>query len=67
MPLTPLLARRGLSALSSDILALAQERRSSIATAEGALAERNAASKKVGAAKASGDDAEFERLRAIGD
>ncbi len=57
--------RRGLSALSSEILALDQARRASILAAETALAERNAASKKVGAAKAAGDEAEFERLRAF--
>jgi seryl-tRNA synthetase len=35
------------------------------AAAEAAQAERNAASKEVGAAKAQGDEAEFERLRAL--
>ncbi|MEP2137951.1 MAG: serine--tRNA ligase, partial [Erythrobacter sp.] len=39
--------------------------RAKIKAAEDALAERNAASKEVGAAKARGDDAEFERLRAL--
>ncbi|MGR3660757.1 MAG: serine--tRNA ligase [Paracoccaceae bacterium] len=59
------MARRGLSSISQDILAIDEARRTAIAAAEGALAERNAASKKVGAAKASGDEAEFNRLRAL--
>ncbi|MBB5516407.1 seryl-tRNA synthetase [Rubricella aquisinus] len=59
------LARRGLSGVSSDILAIDTARRAAIQAAEAALAERNAASKQVGAAKAKGDDAEFERLRAL--
>ena len=57
--------RRGLDALSSQILAIDEERRAKITAAEAALAERNAASKNVGAAKAKGDEAEFERLRAL--
>jgi len=59
------LARRGVSAMSSDILAIDESRRTKIRAAEEALAERNAASRMVGAAKASGDEAEFERLRAL--
>ncbi len=59
------LARRGLSGLSAEILALDAARRAKITAAETALAERNAASKQVGAAKAKGDEAEFERLRAL--
>jgi seryl-tRNA synthetase len=59
------LARRGLDPLSPSILALDEARRACIARAEAALAERNAASKDVGAAKARGDEAEFERLRAL--
>ncbi len=59
------MARRGLEPQSPEILALDQARRTSIAAAETALADRNAASKLVGAAKASGDDAEFERLRTL--
>lgn len=59
------LARRGLTALSSEILALDAARRTKILAAETALAERNAASKAVGAAKAKGDNEEFERLRAL--
>ena len=59
------LARRGDAPASSDILALDQARRTKIAAAEAAQAEQNKASKLVGAAKAKGDEAEFERLRAL--
>ncbi len=59
------MARRGLSGLSSEILAIDAARRAKITASETAQAERNAASKEVGAAKARGEDAEFERLRAI--
>lgn len=57
------LARRGVSAQSQNLLALDDKRRQKILQAETALAERNAASKEVGQAKAAGDEAEFERLR----
>ncbi|WP_375691500.1 serine--tRNA ligase [Pseudooceanicola sp. LIPI14-2-Ac024] len=59
------LARRGASALSSSVLALDEQRRAKIHAAETAQADQNAASKQVGAAKAKGDEAEFERLRAL--
>jgi len=59
------LARRGLSPLASEILALDEARRAAIHAAETAQADQNAASKLVGAAKAKGDEAEFERLRAL--
>jgi seryl-tRNA synthetase len=59
------MARRGLPPQSPAILALDEERRACISAAESAQAERNAASKDVGKAKASGDEAEFERLRAL--
>ena len=59
------LARRGDAAMSADILALDEARRSKISAAENAQAEQNRASKLVGQAKASGDEAEFERLRAL--
>jgi seryl-tRNA synthetase len=59
------LARRGLPPQSPAILALDEERRACISAAETAQAARNAASKDVGKAKASGDEAEFERLRAL--
>ncbi|NIZ13889.1 serine--tRNA ligase [Phaeobacter sp. HF9A] len=58
------LARRGESALSSEILALDEARRAKILAAETAQADQNKAAKAIGAAKAKGDDAEFERLRA---
>ena len=56
---------RGLAPQSPAILALDEARRAAISAAETAQAERNAASKEVGRAKASGDEAEFERLRAL--
>ncbi|PIB25084.1 serine--tRNA ligase [Amylibacter kogurei] len=59
------LAKRGVAPMSSEILAIDESRRAKITAAEAALADRNAASKNVGAAKAKGDDAEFERLRAL--
>ena len=59
------LARRGEASCSGDILAIDQRRREAIHAAEAAQAARNKASKEVGAAKARGDDAEFERLRAL--
>ncbi|WP_312527599.1 serine--tRNA ligase [Paracoccus sp. (in: a-proteobacteria)] len=59
------LARRGLEALSSSILSLDSTRRAKISAAEAAQAEQNKASKEAGAAKGRGDDAEFERLRAL--
>lgn len=59
------LAKRGLAPLSSQILAIDESRRTKITASETALADRNAASKLVGAAKAKGDEAEFERLRAL--
>ncbi|NNK67795.1 MAG: serine--tRNA ligase [Rhodobacteraceae bacterium] len=59
------MARRGLSGVSAEVLGIDEARRASIAAAEAAQAARNAASKEVGAAKARGDEAEFERLRAL--
>ena len=59
------LARRGLPAASPELLALDADRRARIMAAETATAEQNRASKEVGAAKARGDEAEFERLRAL--
>ena len=59
------LARRGDAPVSEMILALDEKRRSKINLAETAQAEQNRASKEVGKAKAQGDDAEFERLRAL--
>ncbi|MBL9064338.1 serine--tRNA ligase [Tabrizicola sp.] len=59
------LARRGLAGMSAELLAMDEARRAKILAAETAAAAQNAASKDVGAAKARGDDAEFERLRAL--
>ncbi|SEQ65892.1 serine--tRNA ligase [Thalassovita taeanensis] len=59
------LARRRASAMSSEILALDEARRAMINAAETAQADQNKASKEVGAAKGRGDEAEFERLRAL--
>ncbi|MEZ5798414.1 MAG: serine--tRNA ligase [Paracoccaceae bacterium] len=59
------LARRGLSPQSAGLLAMDEARRAAILAAETATADQNRASKEVGAAKARGDDAEFERLRAL--
>ena len=56
------LKRRGIEAISDKILNIDHERRAKITSAETALAERNTASKMVGAAKASGNNAEFESL-----
>ncbi|WP_170338006.1 serine--tRNA ligase [Ruegeria arenilitoris] len=59
------LARRGEAPVSSDLLRLDESRRAKILAAETAQAEQNKASKEVGAAKARGDEAEFQRLRAL--
>ena len=58
------LARRGESALSSQVLELDEARRAKILAAETAQADQNKVAKAIGAAKAKGDEAEFERLRA---
>ncbi len=59
------LARRGNSGASSEILKLDEARRARIHASETAQADQNRASKEVGAAKAKGDEVEFERLRAL--
>ena len=59
------LARLGHEAMSSSVLAIDEARRGKILAAETAQADQNKASKSVGAAKAAGDEAEFERLRAL--
>ncbi len=64
-PFDAALARRGLAPVSADVLAIDEARRARITAAEAAQAERNAASKEVGEAKKRGDEAEFERLRAL--
>ena len=59
------LSRRGLAPMAAELLAMDEARRAKILAAETAAAAQNAASKDVGAAKARGDNAEFERLRAL--
>ncbi len=59
------LARRGDAPMSAEVLKLDEARRGKIAAAENAQAEQNKASKLVGAARAKGDEAEFERLRQL--
>ncbi|QCO56967.1 serine--tRNA ligase (plasmid) [Pseudorhodobacter turbinis] len=59
------LARRGLEALSPRILEIDAARRAKILAAETAQAAQNAASRDVGAAKAAGNDEEFNRLRVL--
>jgi seryl-tRNA synthetase len=59
------LAMRNAAPMSAEILALDEGRRAKITKAEQALAERNAASKEIGRAKAQGLDDEFERLRLL--
>lgn len=57
------LARRGEAPAAAEILALDEARRARIAAAEAAKAEQNRAAKAIGAAKARGDEEEFQRLR----
>ena len=59
------LARRGITSVSSEILSLDAARRACIQAAEAAQAEQNRASKLVGAAKANGNEAEFNELRVL--
>ena len=59
------LSRRGIDAMSSEILALDEARRAKILAAETAQADANKAAKEVGAAKGRGDEEEFQRLRAL--
>ena len=59
------MARRGVENASAPILDLDEARRAKIHAAETAQSDQNKASKEVGAAKAKGDEAEFERLRTL--
>ena len=59
------LAMRKAAPMSSQILELDAERRAKILAAETAQSDQKKAAKEVGAAKASGNEAEFERLRAL--
>ena len=56
------LVKRGLEPLSEAVLGLDGERRAHLHTLQEAQTRRNAASKQIGQAKASGDEAEAERL-----
>ncbi|ROU02353.1 serine--tRNA ligase [Histidinibacterium lentulum] len=58
------LSRRGLGPASPEILALDEARRAAIQAAETAKADANKAAKDIGAAKARGDEAAFDSLRA---
>jgi len=57
------MARRSLEPQSRRLLGLDADRRAKIAENEALAAELNASAKKIGAAKAAGNDAEFNRLR----
>ncbi|RCL80512.1 MAG: serine--tRNA ligase, partial [Rhodobacteraceae bacterium] len=57
--------RRGINAASEGILEIDEARREAILSAETAQAEQNKSSKLIGAAKASGDEKEFEKLRKL--
>ena len=59
------LARRGEEGFAADLLEIDARRRSAIHAAEEAQAAMNRASKEIGAAKGRGDEAEFQRLRAM--
>jgi seryl-tRNA synthetase len=59
------LSRRGLAGMSAEILTLDNIRRANIHSSETAQAAQNAASKEAGAAKARGDENDFNRLRAV--
>ena len=59
------LARLGKAPVSSEILSLDTARRACIQATEAAQAEQNKASKLVGAAKAKGDESEFNQLRTL--
>ncbi len=56
------LARRGLAPHSADILKIDEERRTLIQTLQDAQTKRNSASKEIGKAKASGDEAAAQKL-----
>ncbi|WP_372890427.1 serine--tRNA ligase [Rhodosalinus sp.] len=57
--------RPGVAPASAALLALDAARRDAIQKAEDAQAAQNRAAKEVGKAKAAGDEAAFERLRAL--
>ena len=57
------LARRGLNSRAGEVLALDEDARKYIQALNALQERRNTASKQIGAAKAKGDEAEFNRLR----
>ncbi len=57
------LSRRGLEPVSSEVLRIDEARRAAILEAETAQADQNKAAKEIGKAKASGDEAAFQKLR----
>ncbi|WP_411889898.1 serine--tRNA ligase [Yoonia sp. SDW83-1] len=57
------LSRRGIAPMSSEILALDEQRRHAISLAEAAQAHINGLSKEIGQAKAEGNNELFESLR----
>ena len=57
------LRRRGLAPQSTDLIELDAKRRTAVSRAQEAETARNAMSKQIGAAKAKGDEDEFQRLR----
>ncbi len=59
------MARRGMPDASATVLAADEARRAAIHAAETARADQNAAAKEVGAVKAAGDEAAFDRLRRL--
>src|ERR1700704_5708188 len=58
------LARRGLAGEAKRLIALDERRRAAIQKAEAALARRNVASKEIGAAKKSNEEAAAQALMA---
>lgn len=61
-------AKRGLAPQTAMLLALDEDRRSAITALQEALAERNNASREIGAAKARGDEAAAaEKMQAVAD
>jgi len=59
------MARRGVSGASAEALAMDAKRRELISEVEKARAASNSAAKEAGAAKARGDETEFDRLRRL--
>ncbi len=58
------LARRGVAATATDLVALDEARRATVSRAQAAQTDRNALSKQVGAAKAAKDEARAAELMA---